>query len=45
MQDIQASFKFQAGMGANMVMAIFATFIVSYWASKFIVGENKSHVS
>lgn len=32
-------------MGANMVVAVFTTFIISYWASKFIVGDNKSHVS
>lgn len=44
-RDIQASFKFQAGMGANMVVAVFTTFIISYWASKFIVGDNKAHVS
>lgn len=37
------SFKFQAGMGANMVVAIFTAFIISYWASKFIV-DKKSHV-
>ncbi|CAN0335457.1 unnamed protein product, partial [Hapterophycus canaliculatus] len=42
-RDIQASFKFQAGMGANMIVAMFTTFIISYWASKFIVGNNKSH--
>ncbi|CAN0055776.1 unnamed protein product [Ectocarpus sp. 13 AM-2016] len=30
-------------MGANMVVAVFTTFIISYWASKFIVGDNKSH--
>ncbi|CAM9656913.1 unnamed protein product [Ectocarpus sp. 6 AP-2014] len=42
-RDIQASFKFQVGMGANMVVAVFTTFIISYWASKFIVGDNKSH--
>lgn len=32
-------------MGANMVVAVFTTFIISYWASKFIVGHNKEHVS
>lgn len=32
-------------MGANMVVAAFTMFIISYWASKFIVGDNKSHVS
>lgn len=32
-------------MGANMVVAIFTMFIISYWASKFIVGDNKAHVS
>eukprot|EP00904_Undaria_pinnatifida_P009697 jgi/Undpi1/5858/HiC_scaffold_2.g01132.m1 len=42
-RDIQASFKFQAGMGANMIVAVFTTFIISYWASKYIVGDNKSH--
>ncbi len=42
-RDIQASFKFQAGMGANMIVAMFTTFIICYWASKFIVGTNKSH--
>lgn len=44
-RDIQASFKFQAGMGANMILAVFTMFIISYWASKFIVGDNKAHVS
>ena len=43
-RDIQESFKFQAGMGANMVVAMFTTFIISYWASKYIVGDNTSHV-
>lgn len=28
-----------------MIVAMFTTFIISYWASKFIVGDNKSHVS
>lgn len=42
-RDIQATFKFQAGMGANMIVAMFTTFIICYWASKFIVGTNKSH--
>eukprot|EP00903_Cladosiphon_okamuranus_P007135 g6930.t1 len=42
-RDIQASFKFQAGMGANMVVAVLTTFLISYWASKFIVGDNKAH--
>lgn len=32
-------------MGANMVVAVFTMFIISYWASKFIVGDNKAHVS
>ncbi|CAN0076333.1 unnamed protein product, partial [Ectocarpus sp. 8 AP-2014] len=27
-RDIQASFKFQVGMGANMVVAVFTTFII-----------------
>ena len=31
-------------MGANMVVAMFTTFIISYWASKYIVGDNTSHV-
>eukprot|EP00752_Nemacystus_decipiens_P011015 g9788.t1 len=42
-RDIQASFKFQAGMGANMLVAAFTMFLISYWASKFIVGDNKAH--
>lgn len=43
-RDIQATFKFQAGMGANMILAVVSSFIVSYWASKFVVGKNTSHV-
>ncbi|CAN0125319.1 unnamed protein product [Discosporangium mesarthrocarpum] len=40
-RDIQSSFKFQAGMGANMVLAVASAFVISYWGSKFVVGSSK----
>ncbi|CAM9843057.1 unnamed protein product [Chrysoparadoxa australica] len=35
--DVQAAFKFQAGMGLNMILAVGSAFGICYWASKFFV--------
>lgn len=43
-RDIQEGFKFQAGMGANMILAVVSSFVISYWASKYIAPDNQGHV-
>lgn len=44
-RDIQEGFGFQAGMGANMVLAVASSFIICYWASKYVVQDKTAYVS
>ncbi|CAM9317139.1 unnamed protein product [Phaeothamnion confervicola] len=41
--DIQATFKFQAGIAANLILAVVSMFILGYWVSKYIGVKKDSH--